>query len=317
MLVDVGPEALAEARLANEKLEELLAAMTPVNEAPVADVRQARAEGRGLFGPMVHSDRATTRVVAGPAGPVPIRVVVPDGQPGAVYLHLHGGGWTLGAADQQDPMLEALADKAGVAVVSVDYRLAPEHPFPAGPDDCEAVAAWLLDEAEREFGTPRLLVGGESAGAHLSALTLLRVRDRLDALDRFAGANLVFGAFDLSMTPSTRSWGSRNLVLSGPIVAWFTANFLPGWSPEERRDPAVSPLYASLEGMPPALFTVGTLDPLLDDSLFMAARWAAAGAEATVRVYPDAPHAFTVFPTAMARRSMDEQLAYVAARAAG
>src|SRR5690606_24582730 len=120
----------------------------------------------------------------------------------AVYLHIHGGGWVLGAADQQDVLLQRIAEGAGVAVVSVDYRLAPEHPFPAAPDDCAAAASWVLENAASEWGTERLLVGGESAGAHLTALTLLRLRDRMGAPDAVSAANLVFGAYDLSMTPS-------------------------------------------------------------------------------------------------------------------
>jgi acetyl esterase/lipase len=102
-------------------------------------------------------------------------------------------------------LLHTLATRAHLAVASVDYRLAPEHPFPAGPDDCEAAACWLVEHAQREFGTSRLLIGGESAGGHLSALTLLRMRDRHGAADAFCGANLVFGAFDLGMTPSQRN----------------------------------------------------------------------------------------------------------------
>ncbi len=317
MLVDVTPEVLEEARAANEQLEQLLATVKPVHEVPAAETRLARAEGRGLWGPIQRSDKAIERTVPGPAGPVPIRVFVPDGTPEAVYLHIHGGGWTLGSPAEHDPLSEAFVKGANVAVVSVDYRLGPEHPYPAGPDDCEAAAAWLLESAQAEFGTERLVIGGESAGGHLSALTLLRVRDHHQALDRFVGANLVFGAFDMSFTPSTRLWGERNLILSGPIVEWFTGNFLPGWSLEDRRAPDVSPLYASLHGMPPALFTVGALDPLLDDSLFMAARWEAAGARSTLRVYPEAPHAFTAFPTAMGRMSIVEQIDFVARMAAG
>jgi acetyl esterase len=106
-------------------------------------------------------------------------------------------------------------------------------------------------------------------------------------------------------------------VLSTPIVEWFTDNFLSGSSAEDRRRPEVSPLYACLEGMPPALFTVGALDPLLDDSLFMAARWEAAGCQATLSVYPESPHAFSAFPTKIGRLSIEEQCKFVAAHAGG
>jgi acetyl esterase/lipase len=308
--VEVPDEFVEEASRLNALIESALAGMPAVHSLPPAETRRNRAEGAGPFGPVVRSDRAVESTVPGPDGAVPIRIVAPE-RPAAVYLHIHGGGWTLGAADQQDQLLTTLADQAGVAAVSVDYRLAPEDPYPAGADDCEAAACWLVEHAAHRFGTDRLLIGGESAGAHLSALTLLRLRDRHGAAGAFIGANLVFGAFDLSLTPSARRWGERNLILSTPIVEWFTDQFLPGWTPEQRRDPSVSPLYADLHGLPPALFTVGTLDPLLDDSLFMAARWEAAGNAADLLVYPESPHAFNAFPSAIARHAAAAHLDFL------
>ena len=104
-------------------------------------------------------------------------------------------------------------------------------------------------------------IGGDSAGGHLSAVTLLRLRDRHAITGAFAAANLIYGAFDLSMTPSQRLWGERNLILSTPILHYFGDMFLPGMGDEARRDPDISPLYADLRDMPPALFTVGTHGP--------------------------------------------------------
>src|SRR5438309_11757781 len=211
----------------------------------------------------------------------------------------------------QEPMLERIADNTGQAVVSVEYRLAPEHPYPAGPDDCEAAALWLVEQARAEFGTDRLTIGGESAGAHLAVLSLLRLRDRHGVRGAFSAANLVFGVYDLSMTPSQRRWGDRNLVLSTPIMEWFGDQFVPGASAEDRRSPEVSPLYADLAGLPPALFTVGTLDPLLDDSLFMAARWQAAGNQSRLLLYEEAPHGFIAFPIQVAESSNRAQIEFL------
>jgi len=186
-----------------------------------------------------------------------------------------------------------LARVTGCAVFAADYRLAPEFPYPAGPDDCEAAALWLIENASSEYGTDRLLIGGESAGAHLSALTLLRLRDRHALGDRFCGANLVFGAYDLGLTPSARGVGPApgSDILDPEEIRFMVEQFTPGMPLEDRRRPDISPLYADLRGMPPALFTVGTADHLLDDTLFMADRWLAAGNSAEVLVYPDAPHA--------------------------
>ena len=192
-------------------------------------------------------------------------------QPDGVLFHIHGGAWMAGSPEMMDQLHEIIVDTCRLAVVSVDYRLAPEHPYPAGPDDCEAAACWLLEHAGDVFGSDRLLIGGESAGAHLAAVTLRRMRDAHHAVDRFLGANLVFGAYDLSRTPSQRGVGvppGRD-ILDG--TGFPLDLFLPGMSDEKRRDPDVSPLYADLHGMPPALFTVGSNDHLLDDTLFMAA----------------------------------------------
>lgn len=295
-------EELAETRAFNAQLEALLRGVTPANELPVEAVRQARRDGRGPLPAPVFLDTARMDSVE---GRIPVRVFQPAAPQGA-YLHLHGGGWTLGACDLQDPLLQAVADEAALTVVSVEYRLAPEHPYPAAPDDCEAAALWFL---ERFDG--RLAIGGESAGAHLSVVTLLRLRDRHGISPRrFAAANLVFGAYDLSGTPSRRRW-DRDLILSAPLMDWFTDGFLEHLPLEERRQPDISPLYADLTDLPPALFTCGTLDPLLDDSLFMHARWAAAGNESRLSLYREGIHAFTAFPIEIGYRSRAEQVAFL------
>ncbi|MDP7104260.1 MAG: alpha/beta hydrolase [SAR202 cluster bacterium] len=199
---------------------------------------------------------------------------------------------------EYSPMAEERSVK-GLARAIPLRVFAPEHPYPAGPDDCEAAALWLVENAKSEFGTDNIAIGGESAGGHLSASTLLRMRDK-HGYAGFTGANLVYGVFNLSMTPSQANWGDRNLVLSAPIMEWFYDHFVPS---EHRRDPDVSPLYADLSGLPPALFSVGTLDPLLDDTLFMYARWAAAGNPASLEVYPGGVHGFNGFPTDQAKQA--------------
>jgi acetyl esterase/lipase len=188
-----------------------------------------------------------------------------------------------------------------MAVVSVDYRLAPEHPFPAGPDDCFAVAAWLVEHGERELGSRRILVGGESAGGYLAALVPLRMRDELDAVDRVLGCNLVFGVFDWGRSPSQRGLRPHDGpdVLAPGDIEHFANAYLPGRSDDERRDPSISPLYADLRGMPPALMSVGTCDHLVDDTLMLAKRWAAAGNDVDLFVAPEMPHGFMVYPCAM------------------
>ena len=291
-------QLLAETRAFNAELERLLATMPSVHTQPVEEVRRSRREGTGIWPAPVFLPEARTVEIDGPGGSIPLRVIKrPEGESWGAFLHLHGGGWTLGAHDMHDVRLMRLADATGLTVLSVGYRLAPEHPYPAGPDDCEAAARWLLTAQGRELaGDGPLAIGGDSAGAHLTAVTLLRLRDRHEVTGAFAAAVLQYGGFDLSMTPSQRLWGERNLVLSGPILHWFADQFLPGYDRERRRDPDISPLFADLRDMPPAMFTVGTQDALLDDTLFMEARWRTAGAPTELRIWPEAPHGFLNLP---------------------
>lgn len=308
--VEISDEQRAQSRRLNEAIEQVLGALPSVHTVDPVVTRAQRRTGGGPFPAPVKLDGGEDRSLRGPGGDIALRIFR-SAEPQAAYLHLHGGGWVFGAADQQDLLLQTLAMRAKIVVVSVDYRLAPEHPFPAGPDDCVAAALWLIENAQREFGVTKLLIGGESAGAHLSALTLLSLRDRHDAATAFCGANLVFGAYDLGMTPSQRLWGERNLILSTPIIQWFCDLFSPGTTPEERRDPSLSPLYADLRGLPPALFMVGELDPLLDDSLFMSARWQAAGNRSDLRLYPESIHGFHAFPTEIAAMALQAQIDFI------
>jgi acetyl esterase len=301
--------ALAEAREFNAALERELAARRPVHEVPPEETRRARREGRSIWPPLVFLPQARDVTIPGRGGDIRLRVLRPEDEEEAtgVYFHIHGGGWVLGRCDEYDERLWAMVEATGLCAVTVDYRLAPEHPYPAAPDDCEDAALWLLERGLDELGLPdRLAIGGESAGAHLAVVTVLRLRDRHGIRDVFGAANLVFGVYDLTMTPSQRLWGERNLVLTTPIMEWFGHQFVGDREGEALRDPDISPLYADLRGLPPALFTVGALDPLIDDTLFMEARWRTAGNETELRVWPECVHGFTAFPLALARAATEE-----------
>lgn len=295
----IPPEVLAF----NQALEEQIAQSPSYLDLSLQEIRsldQANASERSLL--------ATDRYIPGPAvNPIKLRQFIPD-QIKGVYLFIHGGGWVSGASDWQDKRLERIANEVQVAVISVEYRLAPEHPYPAPVDDCEAAALWLIQNAQQEFGTDQILIGGGSAGAHLCALTLVRMRDK-HAYTQFLGANLVFGIYDLTMTPSMRNWGDRELILSTPIVERLLNCFVP--KDVDRRDPAVSPYYANLKNMPKALFTIGTMDPLLDDSLMMYMRWLSAGNEAELMICPGGVHGFIAMPTIQAEEATAEIIAFL------
>lgn len=223
-----------------------------------------------------------------------MRVTTPSsGVPRAVYLDIHGGGFYMDSAARSDARNARLADALGITVVSVEYRLAPEHPWPAAPDDCETAALWLVEEGLKRYDAERMLIGGASAGATLAMTTLLRMRDQW-LVHPVIGAVLQFGAYDLSgQSPSGRLYADE----------WFIQAY--AGHVQDRTQPDVSPLYGELYGLPPVLMLVGTLDVLLEDNFAMAARLLVAGNEVDLRVFPESMHGFTFHPTAMAAAALD------------
>jgi acetyl esterase len=276
------PEAISpEVRGFNDAFRAMAAKPPPPGQPPPTP-----------FAPKPFSPNARVRRVKGAGREVEVRIIPPaGGDPRGAYLHFHGGGLVFGAADQDDPFLQRTADATGLAAVTVEYRLAPAHPYPAAWDDGEAAAAWLAKEVKAEFGGGALAIGGESAGATLAAPILVRMRDR-HGFTGFHAANLSYGNYDTSGSPSQHWNGINKYLIDEQMIAGCANAYAPDVS--KRRDPDVSAVYANLKNMPPALFSVGTLDPFLDDSLFLYARWIAAGNEAELAVYPGAPHGFNL-----------------------
>ena len=225
---------------------------------------------------------------------VPVRIHAPaSGAVAGVHLQIHGGGFYLGSAAGDDVRNRNLADALGLAVVSLDYRLAPEHPWPAASDDCETAACWLAEHAEQLFGATKLSIGSFSAGATLAMTTLLRLRDR--GIGAYGCAVLQFGTYDLSaQTPAGR------LIADEYFLEAYAG------SVQDRTHPDLSPIYADVTGLPPVLILVGADDVLLQDNLAMAVRLSAAGVDVDVRIYPASPHGFTGHATSMARAATDD-----------
>jgi len=272
----------------------------PTLDALIADQRQVIAKfGGGPPKPgSVPALPAEDLVLPSPHR-ICVRIIRPATPARGVLLHIHGGGFTGGSASAGDESNSEYVRSLGIATISVDYRLAPQHRHPAALDDCETAALWLLAAGSEQFGTDRFLIGGDSVGASLAVLTLLRLRDRHPGANKFCGANLTVGCYDFSMTPSQRQ-STDELFLSPARLRATSAAAFPDLSPEALRDPQISALYAQLKGLPPAIFSIGTHDAVLDDSLFMAARWQAAGNVAKLEVYPEGPHLFFRLPSAMA-----------------
>ena len=288
----------AQTKQFNARLEQASLAAPARWEMDIAYERSL-SPGAGAV-PVLSSGTRAAEVfdLPGPAGSVSVRVIEPSTTPVGIYVHLHPGGFSLGQASNHDAMLAETSDAAGVVTVSVDYRLAPEHPYPAAPADVEAVVMWLLNNGLSRFGCDRIVIGGESAGAVLTATTALRLRDR-HGYTGLGGVNLSMGAYDLRVTPGLRHWGERRLILNTPIADLHFARYLGGRT--DRDNPDISPLFARLHDLPPALFTVGTLDPLLEDNLMMHQRWTLAGNTGWLDVYPGGVHGFTLFDTDQGR----------------
>jgi acetyl esterase len=305
---------VAETRQFNEQYMAAMAA-NPLGFATAEDALRTRAVLDAAV-PELAPDRLQPEVLeVGAADPaVTVRLFVPPAVSG-VCIQFHMGAWIIGSARAGDDRSAEIAERCSVAVISVEYRMVPEALPPAQLDDALNVVDWVRTDGRERLGDVPIVLVGESAGSTLAVLTLLALRESGRLGDDIVGAALAYGLYDVSGGPSQR--------LDGPALAVFNdaqSLVYPGLAVEERRVPSISPLYADLRGLPPALFTVGTADALLDDTLFMYERWTAAGNAARLDVYPESLHGFDTFPTAMAaaaRRRIDAFITSVVAAGAG
>lgn len=214
--------------------------------------------------------------IDGPHGAIAVRSYAPAGGHSGAVVYFHSGGWVIGDLDQADTTCRRLADASGAEVLSIDYRLAPEHPFPQPFDDAYAAVLWAAQARPRP-----LLVMGESAGGNLATACTLKARDT--GGPQLVGQVLAYPVTDCDFdTPSYIDVGSRNLLLSRNDMMWFWNHYCP--SQLDRTHPYVSPLRAAdLSGLPPAFIAVAELDPLHDEGLAYAARLRDAGVEVATR----------------------------------
>lgn len=220
----------------------------------------------------------------------PVRVYHPaQARAGRAMVYLHGGGWTAGSFQTHDNMVRQLVAESGLAVVSVDYRLAPEHPAPAPVQDTLDVLDALVGGAEGlQFDLARMCLGGDSAGANIALGTLVALKARGGPLP-FA-ALLLYGCFaPIFDTWSNQRYGDGDWGLSTARMQWYWANYLGG---QPHTDPIAAPLHADLTGLPPLYLTVAGLDPLAEDTFLLARRCLEQGVTATVDVVPGVIHGF-------------------------
>ena len=233
--------------------------------------------------------------IPGPNGPIPIRVYDPAdaSEPRPVFVFLHGGGWVLETVDAHDHTCRALANAGACTVVSVDYRLAPEHPFPAPLEDAYAATEWAANNLESLAGDPdRVVVGGDSAGGNLTAAVALLARDR-DGPD-IAHQVMIYPVVDHDFGTDSYEENAEGYLLTRESMRWFWDHHLE--TPLDGANPYASPLRApDLSGLPPATVTTAEFDPLRDEGAAYADRLAKAGVDVEHRRYEDMIHGFVPF----------------------
>ena len=273
------------------------AAMTEITPAEMR-ARAAADLARWNENPPAVS-RLEDKTIPGPFGDTRIRLYdpAPGEKPRPALIYFHGGGWVIGSLDTEDRSLRQLALASGAAIVSVDYRLAPEHKFPTPVEDCAAAFTWIADHAaELGLDAARLALGGGSAGANLAMAATLLLRERGGPRPCFL--LLFYGVFgDDPQSESYHQFGSADYGLPRESMAFFYAQYLR--DPAQRTDPLVSPVRADLRGLPPAYLAVAGLDPLRDDSRLLAERMRGAGVPVTVKEYPGVVHGFTLMGSAL------------------
>lgn len=277
--------------VAKEALEQQKAAGgPPLGTIPAPVIREAMKNGpQAPKGPECH--RVEDMEIPGPEGPIPVRIYWPSDAEGLpITVAYHGGGWVIGDIDMFDRTCRELCTMAETIVINVEYRLAPEHPYPAAADDAYAAYVWAAQNGERFGGDPsRIAVAGWSAGGNLAAVVAQMARDRGSA------GGLVHQLLICPVTDHVRTQSSYEengeYILTPAAMDWFWDSYVPDQS--MRSDPYISPTYAeSLEGLPSAHVVTGEYDPLRDEGMEYAAKLEAAGVPVVAKAYEGQIHTF-------------------------
>jgi len=276
----------------------------PITAGTPDEARAANAEFLAQVGiNPVDIEEVAAVEIPGPAGAIPARRYR-DGAAEAIVVYFHGGGWVLGDLEGHDPLCRLLASETVAEVVNVNYRHAPEDPFPAAVDDAYAALEWAAGEAA---GRP-IVVAGDSAGGNLAAAVALRARD--EGGPEIALQALLYPVLDVDLTTASYdAYGEGHLLLRDDM-AWFVDKYLT--DPAQRAHPYVAPLRAeTVAGVAPAYLAVGGYDPLLDEGLAYAERLNGAGVEVRLRNYEQFIHGFLTMPKAIpsTQRAIDEVVA--------
>lgn len=288
----------------------------PMHTLPPVEARRTYLERRHVTQPAPPEVAQVTELRAdGPHGDIPLRLYRPlvpaassaSAQPVVVYFH--GGGWVIGDLDSHDTLCRELANGSGVTVVSVDYRLAPEHRFPAAADDCIAATRWVhAQAADLGLDPGRMAVGGDSAGGNLAAVVSLALRG--DKAIQLAYQLLIYPATDMRFSAPSHTRNGQGYLLTSDTIRYFHGHYID--HPELDLDWRASPLlHPDLSGLPPALVLTAGFDPLRDEGLHYAQRLTQAGNRATHISFERQIHGFITMG-----RVIDEANAAVALCAA-
>ena len=291
-------------------LDQLAATPGPqLHELPVAQAR-IFFDQMQLPRPEVKIAAVEDRRIPGPAGEIPVRIYRPEGKaPLPALVYFHGGGWVIGSIETHDGSCRDLANRAGCVVVSVDYRLAPEHRYPAAAEDCLAATRWVAENAAALGADPkRIAIGGDSAGGNLAAVVALMARDRRGPPLRFQ--LLIYPVTDADLTRASYRENAEGYLLTTKAMEWFWGHYVPDAA--QRKEPYAAPLQAKdLAGLPPAFVITAQYDPLRDEGEAYAKRLQQAGVRTALKRYEGAIHGFFAMGllAEVARTAMDDAVA--------
>ncbi|MFG6117857.1 alpha/beta hydrolase [Thalassobacillus sp. B23F22_16] len=276
-------------------LEQMEAAGDPPMHELTPEEARASADFSPLAGEPVEVAKVENRTVPSTAGDIPVRIYTPEGEgPFPALVFYHGGGWVIGDLDTVDVPCRLLANQSNCVVISVDYRLAPEHKFPAAADDAYAVAKWAVEHgASIDVDSNRVAVGGDSAGGNLAAVVALMARDRGDF--SLAYQLLIYPVTHHSYETKSYKDNADGYLLTKDSMEWFWDHYLRTES--DGRHPYASPLLAeNLNGLPPALVVTAGYDPLRDEGQAYAKRLTEAGVAVEAKCYEGMIHGFFWMP---------------------